>query len=342
MFVFVYISTAGFFHTGERITRKLKRAYLEAVVRQNIAFFDVVGAGEVTNRISSEMDLVQEAISGKISLSLTAAASFSAAFIIAFVEYWKLAFILTSSLVVMLAVNIACTKLSVKYSRASLRSSSGAAAVADEAISSIRYATAFGLQDTLAEKYHGHLLKTEESSVKARFALAVTISTFMGVLSLSYGLAFWQGSRFLNSGEMSAGSVVTIVMATVIGSLAVGRVAPNTQAFMSGIAGASSILATIGRSSPQDPLSEEGIRLNAVKGEIVFRNVSLIYPSRDQVKVLKDFDLNFPAHKTTAIVGPSGSGKSSIVGLIERFYDPVQGQICESCTVSNNGFTNRC
>ena len=177
------------------------------IVSQDIAFFDIVGAGEVTNRISSEMDLVQEAISGKISLSLSAAASFSAAFIVIFVEYWKLAFILTFSLVVLLAVNVACTKLSVKYSRASLGSSSRAAAVADEAISSIEYVMAFGLQSTLAEKYYGRLLDTGKSSVKARLALAVTTSTFMGVLSLSYGLAFWQCSRFLNDGEISGGSV---------------------------------------------------------------------------------------------------------------------------------------
>ena len=329
MFIFVYISTTGFFYTGERITRKLKFAYLEAIVRQNIAFFDIVGSGEVTNRISSEMDLVQEAISGKLSLSLTAAASFSAAFVIAFVEYWKLAFILTSSLVIMLTVNVVCTKLSVKYSRASLGSSSSAAAVADEAISSIRYATAFGLQNALAKKYYGHLLNKEKSSVKTRFALAVTTSTFMAVLGLSYGLAFWQGSRFINNDEMSGGSVVTIVMAIVIGSLAVSRVAPNTQAFMSGIAAASSILNTIGRRSSQDPLSEEGIKPDFVRGDINLRGVSLIYPSRKQVKVLTNFDLDLPAYKTTAIVGTSGSGKSSIVGLIERFYDPIQGQICE-------------
>lgn len=99
------------------------------------------------------------------------------------------------------------------------------------------------------------------------------------------------------------------------------------QHFASGVAAASKIYATIDRNSPIDPLSEEGETLDHVEGTVELRHVKHIYPSRAEVVVMDDVNLVIPAGKTTALVGASGSGKSTIVGLVERFYDPVGGQV---------------
>lgn len=88
------------------------------------------------------MNLIQEGISGKVSLTLTAAATFSTAFIIAYVEYWKLALVLTSSVVV-IATNAIGMKLAVRYSKISLENYSSVAVIAEETISSIKHVTAF-------------------------------------------------------------------------------------------------------------------------------------------------------------------------------------------------------
>ncbi|KAF4628928.1 hypothetical protein G7Y89_g9220 [Cudoniella acicularis] len=329
MFVFSYIATVGFFYTGEKLTQRLRRAYLKSIIRQNIAFFDNTGAGELTTRITSNINLVQEAISGKVSLSLTALATFSTAFIIAFVEYWKLALILSCCVVLTATVNYFGMKAAVRYSKLGIQSYSRAAEIAEEAISSIKHVTAFGIQDVLANRYFAHLLLAEKAGMRARISLSVMTATFMGIMQLTYGLSFWQGARFLVVGEVSGARVVTITMAIVIGSLSVGRVAPNAQAFISGIAGAKTILETISKVSPIDPLSTVGdiIPPDDVKGDIILKDISLVYPSRKDVTVLKDLTLSLPQGKTTALVGASGCGKSSIVGLIERFYEPCNGEI---------------
>jgi ATP-binding cassette subfamily B (MDR/TAP) protein 1 len=153
------------------------------------------------------------------------------------------------------------------------------------------------------------------------------IGVMHGIPYLSYGLSFWQGSRYVTSGHMSAESVVTTTLAIVIGAFAIGKVTPNAQAFVSSMASAASIFETISRQSTQDPLSNTGSTIETVKGGIALKNVKLIYPSRKNVLVLKDLSLEFPAGETTAIVGASGCGKSSIFGLIERFYEPVGGHI---------------
>lgn len=122
--------------------------------------------------------------------------------------------------------------------------------------------------------------------------------------------------------------IITIIYSTVLGAFYLGFIAPNLQAFATGLAAASKIFGTIDRNSPLDHSSEEGIKLNSpIEGSLEFQNVRLIYPSRPDVVVLEDFSLQILAGKTTALVGPSGSGKSSIISLIERFYCPVGGQI---------------
>ena len=135
------------------------------------------------------------------------------------------------------------------------------------------------------------------------------------------------GSRFLVDGSVSLSQILTIQMAIMIGAFAFGNVAPNIQAITSAVAAANKIYAVIDRVSPLDPTSTEGKKLETVQGNVELRNIKHIYPSRPEVVVMKDVNLLIPAGKSTALVGASGSGKSTIVGLVERFYDPVGGSV---------------
>lgn len=328
MFVSVYITTVGFYYTGERITRNLRRTYLRTIISQNIAFFDTLGAGELTTRITSDITLIQEGLTGNLSVSLTAAATFISAFVIAFVEYWKLALILTSTVIVLTVTGAVGVSFPVRWTKQSLASYSRGATVAEEAISAIRHVTAFGIQDKLVERYDTHLKRAERPELKAGIVTALMISMVNAVPYLSYGLSFWEGSRLLVNGEMSVSGVTTSTLAIVIGAWAVGRVAPNAKAFISSIASATTILESIARKSPEDPLSDVGGHLETSRLDIIFRDVKLIYPSRREVMVLNRLNLLVPAGRTTAIVGASGCGKSSIIGLLERFYLPTGGEIC--------------
>lgn len=75
-----------------------------------------------------------------------------------------------------------------------------------------------------------------------------------------------------------------------------------------------------------DRNSDSGLELESVTGLVELRNVDFSYPARPEVRILDDFCLNVPAGKTIALVGSSGSGKSTVVSLIERFYDPTSGK----------------
>jgi ATP-binding cassette subfamily B (MDR/TAP) protein 1 len=215
----------------------------------------------------------------------------------------------------------------VKYNKKSLESYALGGTIAEEVISSIRNATAFGTQDKLAKQYDKHLIEAEKYGFLVKLTLGIMVGAMFLIIYLNYGLAFWQGSHFLVGGETDLASILTILLSIMIGAFSLGNVAPNIQAFTTAISAAAKIYDTIDRVSPLDPSSDAGEKLTQVEGTVELRNIKMIYPSRAEVTVMNDVSLIIPAGKKTALVGASGSGKSTIIGLVERFYDPVQGQV---------------
>ena len=326
-FVVTYICTVGFIYTGEHISAKIREHYLESCMRQNIGFFDKLGAGEVTTRITADTNLIQDGISEKVSLTLAALATFVTAFIIGFVNYWKLTLILSSTVFALL-LNIGIgSSFMLKNNKNSLEAYARGGSLADEVISSIRNAVAFGTQERLARQYDKHLVKAEYFGFRVKSYLAIMIAGMMLILFLNYGLAFWQGSKFIIEGVVPLSKILMVMMSVMIGAFQLGNVAPNIQAFTTGVSAAAKIFNTIDRQSPLDSSSDEGDIIENLEGNISFQNIKHIYPSRPEVVVMDGVNIEIPAGKTTALVGASGSGKSTIVGLVERFYDPVEGSV---------------
>lgn len=326
-FVVTYFCTVGFIYTGEHISAKIREHYLQACMKQNIGYFDKLGAGEVTTRITADTNLIQDGISEKVSLTLAALATFVTAFVIGFANYWKLTLILSST-VFALVFNIGIgSSVMLKHNKASLESYAEGGSIAEEVISSIRNAIAFGTQERLAKKYDAYLSKAEYFGFRVKSSMAVMVGGMMLILFLNYGLAFWMGSKYLVEGILPLNKILMIMMSVMIGAFQLGNVAPNLQAFTTAVAAAAKIFNTIDRVSPLDPSSDDGAKLDTIKGDIRLDNISHIYPSRPEVRVMSNVSLRIPAGKTTALVGASGSGKSTIVGLVERFYNPIQGKI---------------
>ncbi|KAI0854514.1 P-loop containing nucleoside triphosphate hydrolase protein [Xylaria cubensis] len=326
-FVATYVGTVGFIYTGEHISAKIRRHYLQSCIRQNIGYFDKLGAGEVTTRITDDMNLVQEGISEKVSITLTSLAAFVSAFVIGFVLNWKLTLILSSVIVALFLVVGTATKFIVQYTKQSIEAYASGGTIVEEALSSIRNSVAFGTESHLALLYDRYLKHAESFSFKSSSSVAFMFAGMMLVIYLNYGLSFWVGSKFLVEGSVPLSKVLTIMLSIVVGAFNLGNVAPNLQAFGTALAACEKVFNTIDRHSPLDPMVDDGGELDYVKGALRLKNVRHVYPSRPDVTVLDDVTLDIPSGKTTALVGASGSGKSTIVGLIERFYAPISGQI---------------
>ena len=105
-------------------------------------------------------------------------------------------------------------------------------------------------------------------------------------------------------------------------------------AFAKAKVAAAKIFRIINHKPTIDRNSESGLELESVTGLVALKNIDFAYPSRPDAPILNNFSLNVPAGKTIALVGSSGSGKSTVVSLIERFYDPNSGKLCYSLVLS--------
>ena len=120
----------------------------------------------------------------------------------------------------------------------------------------------------------------------------------------------------------------SVVFAALIAATSVSTIAPQITAFTNASAAASELFSVIDKKSELDPLDESGKKpVDGCEGNIEITDLTFAYPSRPGALVLRDFNISIPAGKTTALVGASGSGKSTVVGLLERWYAPSSGSI---------------
>ncbi|KAJ5058639.1 P-loop containing nucleoside triphosphate hydrolase protein [Bipolaris maydis] len=323
----IYAATVGFTLAGERIGQRIREKYLAAILRQNIAYFDGLGVGEVNARLTTDISLIQDAITGKASATISAIAIFISALIISFIKSWILTLVVFPAQILIVGTMSVGAKFMIKYTVQSTEAYAPGMSIAEEAISSVRAVTAYGMQQTLVRQYEAHVAKARKAGSKSGIALACMIAVMNGIIFWSYGLAFWQGSRFLVQGRVSLSAILTILFVNITGAFALGNISPHTQAFVNGITATDKISQACCRQSPIDSSATTGTNPTTFTGAIEFRNVSHVYPSRQESLVLNNFSHFFPPGKMTAIVGSSGCGKSTIVGLLERFYQPVSGSI---------------
>jgi len=160
---------------------------------------------------------------------------------------------------------------------------------------------------------------------RMKTSVGCMVGAMISIVTATYAIGFWEGSRLLVSGHSSVAHTITVLVALMISAASLARAAPHLRAFGEAIAAAENIFKIIDRPSPATLVGEAPNPKN-IRGELEFRNVKHIYPSRPGTTVLENFNLIVPGGKVTALVGFSGSGKSTIVGLVERFYSPVHGR----------------
>lgn len=237
-FITVHIATVGFIYVGEHITRKIDEEYLASILRQNIDYFDKLGADEITTRITADTNLIQDGISGKVGLTLTAVSTCITAYIIGYVKYWKLTLILTSTIVAIMLTTGELSRFTVKWGKRSLIPYAQRGTLAEEVISSIRNAIAFGTQDKLAKEYEKHLHIAGTCGFRMKAITGSIIGVLMFYLCLTYALGFWLGGHSITDGDCTLAHVLTILLSIMIGAFSLGNVSPNIQAFTTAVAAA--------------------------------------------------------------------------------------------------------
>ncbi|GLA34214.1 GTPase-activating protein [Aspergillus niger] len=321
------ISTFGFNTIGEQISRQLQQKYLASALRQNMAYFDVVGIGELTSHMDQDMKLIQAGISQKVGELLSGLSGFVVAIICAFIQNGRFAGIMISQPIALLTlIGVMGGFLSLTQRR-SLAQYVRADNLAQEVLSAMRSVIASRSQERYGKRYYEALRHPAELDFRERFIFGMLVAGSFMVMHWANGLGFWQADHLLRQGHCTISEVLTILYAMAVAGGMLSQALPSIVNITQANAAVSRVFSVIERESPIDPSASTGVTHSRVRGEISFEDIHFTYPSRPEGKVLKGVDFVVPAGHTVAFVGPSGSGKSTVFALLERLYHPHSGRI---------------
>ncbi|KAH0849362.1 hypothetical protein HID58_091369 [Brassica napus] len=311
-------------HTGERQAAKIRKAYLRSMLSQDISLFDTESStGEVISAITSDILVVQDALSEKVGNFLHCMSRFIAGFAIGFASVWQISLV-TLSIVPLIAVAGGIYAYVSTGLLASVRKSYvKAGEIAEEVIGNVRTVQAFTGEEKAVRSYGEALENTYTYGRKAGLAKGLGLGSMHCVLFLSWALLVWFTSIIVHKGIANGGESFTTMLNVVIAGLSLGQAAPDISTFVRARAAAYPIFQMIERNKEV----KTGRKLGKVDGEIQFRDVTFTYPSRPDVLIFDKLNLVIPAGKVVALVGGSGSGKSTVISLIERFYEPTDGAV---------------
>ncbi|KAL8263308.1 hypothetical protein R6Q59_024657 [Mikania micrantha] len=314
--------------TGERQSTKMRIKYLEAALSQDIQFFDTeVRTSDVVFAITTDAVIVQDAISEKLGNFIHYFATFVSGFVVGFTAVWQLALV-TLAVVPLIAIigAIHMTTLA-KLSSKSQKALSDAGNIVEQAIAQIRTVLAYVGESKALQAYSAALSISQKLGYKSGFAKGLGLGATYFTVFCCYALLLWYGGYLVRHGYTNGGLAISTMFSVMIGGLALGQSAPSMSAFAKARVAAAKIFKIIDHKPNVDRNGESGLELDSVSGQLELKNVDFSYPSRPDVKILNNFTLSVPAGKTIALIGSSGSGKSTVVSLIERFYDPTSGQV---------------
>ncbi|EEP75903.1 hypothetical protein UREG_00750 [Uncinocarpus reesii 1704] len=324
----VYIHTTCFTITAIRGVRRLRLEYIKAILRQDMAYFDTYTPGSVATRISNNANLIQNGLSEKVGTAVQGFAMLITAFIVAFTRSWRLTLPVATTIPTAVIIVGITVLLDTKVEAKILDIYSKAGGLVEETLGSIRVVVAFGAGGKLRKKYNEHLETAKKIGLKKGPILGVQYSSEFFIMYCAYSLAFWYGVKLIQKGQIgSGGDILTVLFSVALGTSALTMISPTMGDFTKAGAAANDVLNMIARAPDIDSMGQEGLKPEEVKGELELSEVSFSYPARPTIQVLTNVSLKFPAKKVTALVGSSGSGKSTIVGLLERWYDPAAGTL---------------
>ncbi len=310
-------------NAGQLAVQNIRNVSYEHMIHLSMRYFSKQQTGTLMSRILSDINVVQTAISNNIIDLIREGLTMIGLIIYAFVTDWKMA--LVTFIVIPAAIGPAASigRKIKKYSKRSQKAMGTLSSRLQQSISGIKVIKAFGTEQVEVEKF-----KNENWSLylffKKSFRYSAATSPLMEILtSLGVAAALWYGFSRVVSGDISQGELFSIMVAAVMMYGPLKKLVKVNNGLQKAMGAAERIFALLDTEIEiRNP--EGAIDLPPVSGKVAFCNVSFAY---DDKPVLTNITLHASPGEVVALVGASGAGKTTFVGLLNRFFEPQKGEI---------------
>ncbi|CAI5455646.1 unnamed protein product [Caenorhabditis angaria] len=323
-----WIQYMCFQHCCTRVMAQMRHRYVYSILRQNAGWFDKTHSGTITTKLNDNMERIREGIGDKFGVLLRGFAMLIAAIVVSFIYEWRLALMMLGVCpICCLCMSLLARQMTTTTIR-ELGNVGKAGGIAEESLMGVRTVQAFNGQEEMVGKYSAELDKGRKIAVWKGFWSGLFGGLFFFWLFAFMGTGLLYGAYLLKVGIIKTpGDVFIVVMAMLLGSYFLGLISPHLMVLLNARVSAASIYQTIDRVPHIDPYSKKGKTPQNVTGRVEFRNVHFRYPTRRDVKILNGLNLTVEPGTSVALVGQSGCGKSTSVGLLTRLYEPEGGNV---------------
>jgi ATP-binding cassette subfamily B protein len=312
---------------GERVVADIRKAVFDRVIGMSPSFYENVMTGEVLSRITTDTTLILSVLSSSVSIALRNFLIFIGGLVLMMLTSAKLtALVLLIVPLVIVPILVLGRRLRVisRENQDWIAESSGSAS---EALSAVQTVQAF-THEMISRRQFADVTEQSYGAAKRRITTRAAMTVivifliFTGVLGV-----MWIGANDVRADVMSSGALIQFVIYAV---MVAGAVAALSEIWgeLQRAAGATERLVELLQTVDSVQEADQPLALpKPVRGRIDFENVSFFYPARPAIKALDEITLHIEPGETVAFVGPSGAGKTTIIQMILRFYDPQQGRI---------------
>ncbi|RZS10415.1 hypothetical protein BHM03_00041641 [Ensete ventricosum] len=314
---------------GEYLTKRVRERMLSKILTFEVGWFDrdENSTGAVCSRLANDANVVRMLVGDRMSLIIQTVSGITIAWTMGLAIAWKLGLVLIA-IQPLTIVCYYCRKVILQsMSKKARASQSESSKVATEAVSNVRTITAFSSQDRIIQLFERTQDRQRQKSVWQSWVAGIVLGLSEALVRCSWSLAFWYGGRLMFHGRITAKALFQNVLILISTGRVIAEGGSMTSDLAKGADGVRSVFAVLDRCTHIDPEDDRGYRPKRLTGEIDIHGVDFAYPARPDVFIFRGFSLAIEAGKTTALVGQSGSGKSTVIGLIERFYDPLKGEV---------------
>ncbi|XP_041008594.1 ABC transporter B family member 26, chloroplastic-like isoform X1 [Juglans microcarpa x Juglans regia] len=308
------------------LVKRLRETFYSAILFQDISFFDREAVGDLTSRLGADCQQLSWVIGNDVHLILRNAVQGTGALINLLNLSWPLALSTLLICSVLLTIFLFYGQYQKRAAKLTQEFTADANEVAQETLSLVRSVRAYGTERKEIGRYKQWLDKLVFINFRESVAYGLWNMSFSTLYRSTQVIALLLGGMSIMSGDVSAEQLTKYILYCEWLIYATWRFTDSLASLLQSV-GASEKVFQLMDLLPSDQFLSKGVKLQRVMGNIRFVNVSFHYPSRLMVPILEDINISVQASEVVAIVGLSGSGKSTIVNLLLRLYEPINGQI---------------
>ncbi|XP_021771130.1 ABC transporter B family member 15-like [Chenopodium quinoa] len=328
-FIVNIVQHYNFAYMGEFLTKRVRERMLAKMLAFEVGWFDQDenSTGAICSRLAIDANVVRSLVGDRMSLIVQSISAVVTAVTMGLIISWKLAIFMIATQPLIIISYYARAVLLKNMSKKASKAQNDSSKLAAEAVSNLRIVTAFSSQDRILAMLEKAQEGPRKESIRQSWYAGFGLGASQGMYIFVWAADFWYGGRLMAHGLLTSKALFQNIIILVTTGRVIAEAGSMTSDLAKGVDVVGSVFAVLDRITKIDPDSSDGYHPEKISGHIEIQDVQFSYPTRPDVVIFKGFSINIEAGKSSALVGQSGSGKSTIIGLIERFYVPLKGSV---------------